>query len=91
MLFEQGPFEKGGGHVTLDELAIGQSAVVASVGGEGALRRRLLDMGITPKTTVMMRKKAPMGDPVEICLRGYELTLRLEDARKIELRGEGGQ
>lgn len=90
-LLKRGLFKKGVYHVTLDELAIGQSAVVASVGGEGALRRRLLDMGITPKTTVMMRKKAPMGDPVEICLRGYELTLRLEDARKIELRGEEGQ
>lgn len=72
--------------MTLDELSIGQSAVVTAVGGEGALRRRLLDMGITPKTSVLMRKKAPMGDPVEICLRGYELTLRLEDARKIEIR-----
>ena len=71
--------------MTLDELSIGQSAVVTAVGGEGALRRRLLDMGITPKTSVLMRKKAPMGDPVEICLRGYELTLRLEDARKIEI------
>ena len=72
--------------MTLDELSIDQSAVVTAVGGEGALRRRLLDMGITPKTSVLMRKKAPMGDPVEICLRGYELTLRLEDARKIEIR-----
>lgn len=76
--------------MTLDQLAIGQSAIVTVVGGEGTLRRRLLDMGITPKTTVLMRKKAPMGDPVEICLRGYELTLRLEDARKIEITGVAG-
>ena len=73
--------------MTLDQLAIGRSAAVTAVGGEGALRRRLLDMGITPKTTILMRKKAPMGDPVEICLRGYELTLRLEDARKIAVEG----
>lgn len=77
--------------MTLDQLTLGGSAVVTAVGGEGALRRRLLDMGITPKTTVMMRKKAPMGDPVEICLRGYELTLRLEDARKIEIQGASEQ
>lgn len=73
--------------MTLDQLALGHRAVVTAVGGEGALRRRLLDMGITPKTTILMRKKAPMGDPVEICLRGYELTLRLEDARKITVEG----
>ncbi len=72
--------------MTLDQLPLGQSAVVTAVGGQGALRRRLLDMGITPKTEVLMRKKAPLGDPVEICLRGYELTLRLEDARSIEIR-----
>ena len=87
MFFYEAGFLGGEWEMTLDELAIGQSAVVTAVGGEGALRRRLLDMGITPKTTVLMRKKAPMGDPVEICLRGYELTLRLEDARKIEITG----
>lgn len=74
--------------MTLNQLAIGESAVVAAVGGEGALRRRLLDMGITPKTRVMVRKRAPLGDPIEICLRGYELTLRLDDAAKITLEGE---
>ena len=87
MFFYEAGFLGEEWEMTLDELAIGQSAVVTAVGGEGALRRRLLDMGITPKTTVLMRKKAPMGDPVEICLRGYELTLRLEDARKIEITG----
>ena len=71
--------------MTLDELKIGEKATVLTVGGEGPLRRRLLDMGITPKTEVMMRKKAPLGDPIEIYLRGYELTLRLEDAKKIEI------
>lgn len=69
--------------MTLDQLKIGVSAKIVSVGGEGMLRRRLLDMGLTPKTTVMVRKIAPMGDPIELHLRGYELTIRLEDAQKI--------
>lgn len=69
--------------MTLDQLKVGHSALITAVGGQGALRRRLLDMGLTPKTRVMMRKVAPMGDPVELHLRGYELTLRLEDAREI--------
>ena len=62
--------------MTLDKLKIGSQDIIETVGGEGALRRRLLDMGLTPGTKVMMRKKAPMGDPIEIKLRGYELTLR---------------
>ncbi len=66
--------------MTLDKLAIGQSAKIIAVGGEGSLRNRLIDMGLIPKTTVMLRKVAPMGDPIEIRLRGYELTLRKEDA-----------
>ena len=69
--------------MTLNELPIGESAVITAVGGEGALRRPLLDMGLTPRTRVMVRKRAPMGDPIELHLRGYELTLRLEDARNI--------
>ena len=69
--------------MTLSELKIGESAVVTAVGGEGILRRRLLDMGITPKTKLMVRKRAPLGDPIEIRIRGYELTLRKEDAAKI--------
>lgn len=73
--------------MTLDDMKPGQVATVSAVAGEGALRRRLLDMGITPKTVVMLRKMAPMGDPIEICLRGYELTLRKEDARKITVEG----
>lgn len=66
--------------MTLDKLAIGQSAKIIAVGGEGSLRNRLIDMGLIPNTTVMLRKVAPMGDPIEIRLRGYELTLRKEDA-----------
>ena len=71
--------------MTLNELEIGQKGKILAVNGEGALRRRLLDMGLTPRTEVMIRKIAPMGDPIEIHLRGYELTLRLEDAREIEI------
>lgn len=71
--------------MTLDELKTGCSATITSVGGEGALRCRLLDMGLIPRTRVTLQKTAPMGDPIEISIRGYELTLRLEDARKIEI------
>lgn len=71
--------------MTLDRLKIGHEAVIVKVGGSGALRRHLLDMGLTPKTKVMVRKVAPMGDPIELHLRGYELTIRLEDAREIEV------
>ena len=74
--------------MTLDELKVGHYANISTVGGEGALRRRLLDMGLTPRTRVMVRKVAPMGDPIELNLRGYELTIRLEDARKIEITEE---
>lgn len=74
--------------MTLAELPIGKSARISAVGGEGALRRHLLDMGLTPNTEVMVRKIAPMGDPIELHLRGYELTLRLDDARQITLTEE---
>lgn len=74
--------------MTLDKLKIGKPAVITAVGGEGALRLRLLDMGIIPKTKVKIRKVAPMGDPIEIEIRGYELTLRLEDASKITVLEE---
>ena len=71
--------------MTLNELEIGQKGKILAVNGEGALRRHLLDMGLTPRTEVMIRKIAPMGDPIEIHLRGYELTLRIHDAKKIEV------
>ncbi len=73
--------------MTLNELQIGRKSKIVEVRGEGALRRRLLDMGLTPHTEVMVRKVAPMGDPIEIHLRGYELTIRIEDAKKIEVEG----
>ena len=72
--------------LTLAELKVGQDAVIEVVGGAGELRHHLLDMGLTPGTEVTLRKVAPMGDPIEVELRGYELTLRLDDARKIEIR-----
>ena len=71
--------------MTLREIKEGQSARVMTVGGSGALRQHFLDMGIIPGTDVKVVKYAPMGDPVEICLHGYELTLRLDDAGKIEV------
>ena len=71
--------------MTLNELKIGQSAKIVSVGGEGSLRNRLIDMGLIPHTKLTLRKVAPMGDPIEIHIRGYELTLRLDDAAKIEV------
>ncbi len=72
--------------MTLNEMKTGETGVIFSVGGDGELRCRLLDMGLIPKTKVMIRKIAPLGDPLELFLRGYELTIRLEDARKIEVR-----
>ncbi|MGN0352737.1 MAG: ferrous iron transport protein A [Roseburia sp.] len=74
--------------MTLDKLPIGKEAVITSVGGEGALRCRLLDMGLIPKTKVVVQKIAPMGDPIELRIRGYELTIRKEDAGKIEVSCE---
>ena len=71
---------------TLADLKPGETGVVDGIGGEDALHRHLLDMGITPGVTVLLQKTAPMGDPVEIHLRGYALTLRLDDARKITLQ-----
>lgn len=69
--------------LTLDKLAIGKTATIVTVGGEGELRCRLLDMGLIPRTEITVVKAAPMGDPIELRLRGYELTLRLEDAKNI--------
>jgi len=71
--------------MTLNELKVNHSGRVLAVGGERVLRRRLLDMGITPHTLITVKKVAPMGDPIELLLRGYILTLRLEDAEKIEI------
>ncbi|AMJ39986.1 MAG TPA: ferrous iron transport protein A [Clostridium sp.] len=77
--------------MTLDELPIGKEAVILKVGGEGVLRYRLLDMGLIPKTKIMVTKVAPMGDPIELRLRGYTLTIRLEDARSIQVIEEAAK
>ena len=74
--------------MTLNQLRVGESAVIVAVRGEGALRNRLIDMGLIPRTKVTLRKVAPMGDPIEIHIRGYELTLRLEDAADIVVAPE---
>ncbi len=73
----------------LDELAVGATAVVTKVGGEGRVRRHLLDMGITPGVEMYLRKRAPFGDPIEITIRGYELSLRKDEAHciAVEMRG----
>ena len=77
--------------MTLKELQIGKSAIVDAVGGAGALRQHFLDMGLIPHGDVTMVKLAPMGDPIQIRVRGYELTLRIEDAKKIEVREVGSK
>ena len=74
--------------MTIDDLKVGQSGTIAQVGGEGALRLRFLDMGLIPGTRVLLQRTAPTGDPLELFLRGYSLTLRREDARNITLRRE---
>ena len=72
--------------MTLNKLAPGSSGVIRAVGGEGALRLRLLDMGLIPGTAVSVRKVAPLGDPIEIAIRGYELTLRKTDAAQVDVK-----
>ena len=74
--------------MTLDELKIGESGRILAVDGEGALRCRLLDMGLTPRARVTLQKVAPLGDPIELRVRGYELTLRIDDARLIRVEKE---
>ena len=73
----------GESDMTLKSLSVGKSGRVLAVDGEKELRRRLLEMGITPRTIVTVKKAAPLGDPIELFLRGYVLTIRLEDAEKI--------
>ena len=69
----------------LSEFSIGDKGVVTLVAGEGKIRRRLFDMGVTPGAEIILKKKAPFGDPIEIKIRGYELTLRLSEAELITL------
>lgn len=70
---------------TLKDAKTGQSVVVLKLHGEGAVRRRIMDMGITKNVEVFIRKVAPLGDPMEVCVRGYELSLRKMDAEMIEI------
>lgn len=68
---------------TLKEAECGETVTVTKLGGEGALKRRIMDMGITKGTSIFVRKVAPLGDPVEVTVRGYELSLRRSDAENI--------
>lgn len=70
---------------TLDQVRVGETATVVKLHGEGALRRRLMDMGLTRRVQVRVQKVAPLGDPIELTLRGYELSIRKEDAKQIEV------
>ena len=70
---------------TLKDIPVGATVTVRNLNGEGAIRRRIMDMGLTKGTTVFVRKVAPLGDPMEIKVRGYELTLRKADAEMIEV------
>ena len=77
--------------MTLDQLKVGQTAVITEVNGTGELRLHLLDMGLIPKTKVTVYKVAPLGDPIEIHLRSYSMTLRKEDAANIVVSLKDGE
>lgn len=72
---------------TLRDIPVGGSATVARLTGEGALKRRIMDMGLTKGTSVVVRKVAPLGDPLEIMVRGYELSIRKEEAQHVVVEG----
>ncbi len=69
----------------LSDFKIGEKGIVKSVKGEGIIRRRIFDMGVTPGAEIFLRKKAPLGDPLEVSVRGYELTLRKDEASYVEM------
>ena len=71
---------------TLKDVNVGETAVVSKLVGEGAVKRRIMDMGVTKGTTVSVRKVAPLGDPIEVTVRGYELSIRKADAEMIEVQ-----
>ena len=75
----------------LDEFQIGETGLIKKVEGEGRLRRRLFDMGVTPGATVYLRKKAPLGDPLEVTIRNYELSLRKSEAALVVLEVKEGR
>ncbi len=70
---------------TLKDVAVGEKSKVLKINGEGKVKRRIMDMGITKGTEIYVRKVAPLGDPIEVTVRGYELSLRKEDAEKLEM------
>ena len=72
----------------LDQIAKGETGLVKNVEGDGKIRRRLFDMGVTPGAKVTLRKKAPLGDPIEITIRGYELSLRKAEAELVNIEVE---
>lgn len=75
-----------GDELTLEKLPIGATGHIVAVLGEGRIRRRIFDMGLTPGCEVFVRKRAPLGDPIELTLRGYELSLRKNEAAIVEVR-----
>ena len=75
----------------LDELIVGETGLIKSIEGEGKIRRRLFDMGVTPGASVYLRKKAPLGDPIEITIRNYELTSRKDEANLVNVDVLGGK
>ena len=75
----------------LDEFQVGESGTIIAVAGEGKIRRRLFDMGVTPGARVFLRKTAPLGDPIEVTLRNYELTLRKSEAQCITVKLDEGE
>lgn len=77
--------QRGSGMKTLKDVKVGKTVVIAKVHGEGALRRRIMDMGLTKGTEIYVRKVAPLGDPMELNVRGYELSVRKADAEMIEV------
>ena len=70
---------------TLKDVAIGQTCIVKKIYGEGAVKRRIMDMGVTKNVEVYVRKFAPLGDPIEVTVRGYELSIRKDDAKMVEV------
>jgi len=74
---------------TLREFHIGECGVVVGIDATGAIKRRIFDMGITPGTTIVLRKTAPLGDPIEITVRGYQLSIRKAEAETIRMRPAG--
>lgn len=69
----------------LDQFVVGEKGIIKSVSGDGKIRRRLFDMGVTPGADVYLRKRAPLGDPIEVTIRGYELTLRKTEAALVTM------